>query len=311
MWGRGLVTRITGFGSPEYWEVRGPAEKQKCEVRLQKLKACAHDSTFPQKNGSLIRRPIPTFSAAGSPARRLRVDQAILILARIDSTPASRRRGFSLLFEGFASGRGWGGLVQGRNRCAPVRRRDRFLLPRRRGRFGCRPATVALLWRQEVDLFITRRRAFCRLEFLEGTLSTCVPCLTETGLLASETCRISVARCTSSSVARKADTSVWGRWRMKPTVSEKRTFRFEGSSAPRSVGSRVANIRDEATTLALVRALSKVDLPVFFFIAAHVAGIALAVSHGSHLLLEKVPQARGGWPVEKWEETKDLRKVWD
>ena len=48
-----------------------------------------------------------------------------------------------------------------------------------------------------------------------------------------------------------------------------------------------------------------------FFIAAHVAGIALAVSHGSHLLLEKVPQARGGWPVEKWEETKDLRKVWD
>ena len=74
---------------------------------------------------------------------------------------------------------------------------------------------------------------------------------------------IRVARCTSSSVARNADTSVCGRCRMKPTVSEKRTLRFEGRSTPRMVGSSVANMRDDATTLALVSALNSVDFPAF------------------------------------------------
>ena len=48
---------------------------------------------------------------------------------------------------------------------------------------------------------------------------------------------------------------------MKPTVSENRTLRFEGSSTPRMVGSSVANIRDDATTFALVSALNRVDFP--------------------------------------------------
>ncbi len=52
---------------------------------------------------------------------------------------------------------------------------------------------------------------------------------------------------------------------MKPTVSENKTLRFEGSSTPRIVGSSVANMRDDATTLDLVSALNSVDFPAFVY----------------------------------------------
>ena len=66
----------------------------------------------------------------------------------------------------------------------------------------------------------------------------------------STTCSTSAASVTSSSVARKAFTSVVGRLRMKPTVSLTSTRRREGSVSGRTVGSSVANMRASASTLA-------------------------------------------------------------
>ena len=63
------------------------------------------------------------------------------------------------------------------------------------------------------------------------------------------------------SVARNAETSVCGRLRMNPTVSDNSTFLREGSSTPRIVGSSVANIRGDASTSALVSALNKRGFP--------------------------------------------------
>ena len=48
---------------------------------------------------------------------------------------------------------------------------------------------------------------------------------------------------------------------MKPTVSESSTFRFEGNVTERNVGSSVANMRGDSSTVAFVRALNNVDLP--------------------------------------------------
>ena len=76
-----------------------------------------------------------------------------------------------------------------------------------------------------------------------------------------ETCRTSSARCTSSSVARKAETRVCGRSRINPTVSDSNTWRREGSVIPRMVGSSVANIFGDSSTAACVSALNKVDFP--------------------------------------------------
>jgi len=64
-------------------------------------------------------------------------------------------------------------------------------------------------------------------------------------------------------VARKAAISSVGRSEMKPTVSESRTLRFDGSVTERMVGSRVANICDEAYTSDFVTTLNRVLLPAF------------------------------------------------
>src|ERR1017187_9017951 len=101
-------------------------------------------------------------------------------------------------------------------------------------------------------LFITRRRGFFSASSSFRTISTCASCSAESRLLASDTCKISDARCTSSSVARNAETNVCGRLRMNPTVSDIRTLRFEGRSTPRMVGSSVANMRGDSSTLARV-----------------------------------------------------------
>ena len=83
---------------------------------------------------------------------------------------------------------------------------------------------------------------FGHVQFAEDR-STCTFCSSIMGLEASRTCRSSSARSTSSRVARKLVTRVWGRLRMKPTVSDSRTLRREGSWSCRSLGSSVANMR--------------------------------------------------------------------
>src|ERR1039457_4447075 len=80
------------------------------------------------------------------------------------------------------------------------------------------------------------------------TLSTCPVCAVACGAETSTTCRIRVASVTSSRVARKAFTSVAGRFPMKPTVSLTSTRRREGSVTGRTVGSSVANMRASAST---------------------------------------------------------------
>ena len=65
------------------------------------------------------------------------------------------------------------------------------------------------------------------------------------------------ASVTSSSVARNDWIRVVGRFEIKPTVSDNRTFRREGRSSTRIVGSSVANIRLSAITLAEVSALKR------------------------------------------------------
>ena len=77
----------------------------------------------------------------------------------------------------------------------------------------------------------------------------------------SRTCRITSASTTSSSVARKAATSMVGRSEMKPTVSERMIFAPCGSAAARSVGSNVANSISAESTLAAVMRLNTVDFP--------------------------------------------------
>jgi hypothetical protein len=46
---------------------------------------------------------------------------------------------------------------------------------------------------------------------------------------------------------------------MNPTVSDRRILRFEGKATDRRVGSSVANIRGDSSTVALVSALNNVD----------------------------------------------------
>ena len=65
----------------------------------------------------------------------------------------------------------------------------------------------------------------------------------------SRTCRIRSASTTSSSVARKAATSMVGRLEMNPTVSDRMMRRPEGSFTSRMVGSRVAKTWSWARTL--------------------------------------------------------------
>ena len=94
---------------------------------------------------------------------------------------------------------------------------------------------------------------------------------------------------TSSSVARKLVTSVCGRLRMKPTVSDRRTRRRLGSSMARSLGSSVANMRDGREHL---RAGDRVEERAF-------AGIGVAdESDGGHgnrfAALALLPARRGG-----------------
>ena len=110
-------------------------------------------------------------------------------------------------------------------------------------------------------LFLTRKRNFWSASSSLSTRSTCASCSADKGLLASETCRTRAARWTSSSVARNAETSVCGRLRMKPTVSDSSTLRREGKVTERMVGSRVANMRGDSSTAAWVSALKSVDLP--------------------------------------------------
>ena len=110
-------------------------------------------------------------------------------------------------------------------------------------------------------LLSTRNRGWRCASNSSSTRSTCSACSRSCGLETSETCTSSSARCTSSSVARNALTSVCGRLRMNPTVSESKTLRREGSVTERMVGSSVANIRGEASTVARVSALNSVDLP--------------------------------------------------
>ena len=74
-------------------------------------------------------------------------------------------------------------------------------------------------------------------------------------------CSSTSACATSSSVARKLVTSVCGRLRMKPTVSDNRTLRRLGSSMARSFGSSVANIFGDCKTCAPVSWLKSVLLP--------------------------------------------------
>jgi hypothetical protein len=69
------------------------------------------------------------------------------------------------------------------------------------------------------------------------------------------------ASSTSSSVARKAATSVVGRSEMKPTVSDRITSVPSGSFTARMVGSSVAKSMSLAITSAPVRRLKSVDLP--------------------------------------------------
>ena len=83
------------------------------------------------------------------------------------------------------------------------------------------------------------------------------------GLETSLTCSIKAASCTSSRVARNAVSKPFGRSRINPTVSETRTRRFEGRRSARIVGSSVANILEETSTSARLRALNNVDLPAF------------------------------------------------
>ena len=84
----------------------------------------------------------------------------------------------------------------------------------------------SLLWLEQVNLVHHAQSGLLLgFQFFEHH-STCASCSAESGLLASETCNISAARCTSSSVARNADTSVCGRLRMNPTVSDSKTLRL-------------------------------------------------------------------------------------
>ena len=68
---------------------------------------------------------------------------------------------------------------------------------------------------------------------------------------------------TSSSVARKAATSMVGRSEMKPTVSERMMRRPLASRTSRMVGSSVANTWSSTSTPAPVMRLKSVDLPAF------------------------------------------------
>ena len=77
----------------------------------------------------------------------------------------------------------------------------------------------------------------------------------------SRTCRMRSASTTSSSVARKAATSVVGRSEMKPTVSDRMMRRPLASFTSRMVGSSVSNTWSRAVTEAPVRRLNSVDLP--------------------------------------------------
>jgi hypothetical protein len=94
-----------------------------------------------------------------------------------------------------------------------------------------------------------------------STFSTSCDCAAESSCDMSRTCRITSASITSSSVARKAATSMVGRSEMKPTVSDRMTRLPCGSATARKVGSSVAKSMSADKTLASVRRLNSVDLP--------------------------------------------------
>ena len=78
----------------------------------------------------------------------------------------------------------------------------------------------------------------------------------------SRTCRMRSASTTSSSVARKAATSVVGRSEMKPTVSDRMMRRPLGKLHLAHGGiERLEHLVLGATTDAPVRRLKSVDLP--------------------------------------------------
>ena len=81
------------------------------------------------------------------------------------------------------------------------------------------------------------------------------------GVVKTRTLRMRSASTTSSSVARKAATSVVGRLAMKPTVSDSMMRRPLASFTSRMVGSRVSNTWSRAATAAPVKRLKSVDLP--------------------------------------------------
>ena len=94
-----------------------------------------------------------------------------------------------------------------------------------------------------------------------STASTSRRCASVSVCAMSRTCRMRSASTTSSSVARKAATSVVGRSEIKPTVSERMIRRPLASLTSRMVGSSVSNTWSLATTEAPVRRLKSVDLP--------------------------------------------------
>ena len=94
-----------------------------------------------------------------------------------------------------------------------------------------------------------------------STRSTSRRCASVSTWLMSRTCSTRSAASTSSSVARKAATSVVGRSEMKPTVSDRMMRRPLASFTSRMVGSSVANTWSLATTPAPVMRLNSVDLP--------------------------------------------------
>ena len=90
-------------------------------------------------------------------------------------------------------------------------------------------------------------------------------CSTVSGCEMSRTCNTRSASSTSSSVARNAATNCVGKSEINPTVSERMTFRPDGSSIPRIVGSSVANNISFAITFAPVILLKIVDLPALVY----------------------------------------------
>lgn len=106
------------------------------------------------------------------------------------------------------------------------------------------------------------RRGLSRALRVERTWMVVSQQIWMSGWEASKTIRRRSARAASSRVERKASMSWCGRSLTKPTVSVIRTVWPLGRRRRRVVGSSVAKRRSWARTLALVRRLRRVDLPL-------------------------------------------------